>query len=135
MAKTYHLKFWGKTCGSTEIHRIYVNADDRSSLGYFEMRVGLAARRSGSQYDNHRLAKGDTTVETGRAYSCTLTAEIEAAIYAAPSIANRIEEYKSGDDFARFSGLLDHARGTNAIYYSKVQAAAVKKLAKFTIEF
>ncbi|MFZ5737209.1 MAG: hypothetical protein ACOY6K_10045 [Pseudomonadota bacterium] len=39
MTTTYHLKFWSKQAGADSIERVYVNADDRSSLGYFEMRT------------------------------------------------------------------------------------------------
>lgn len=130
---TYHLNFWSKTANGAQVERIYVNADDRSSLGFFEMRVETAERRADSYYDRHRLAKGDTTIETGRSFTTTLPAEAVSAIYSAPSIAQAIEDQKIGDDFSRFYALKEHARGIKWMA-SGAQAKALKAKAKFTIE-
>lgn len=121
---TYTLNFWSKTTPSGAIERVYVNAADRSSLGYFEMRIGHAARVGNNSYDAHRIAKGDTVAETGRTYACTVSAEAAAAIYAAPSIAAHIEAAKMNDDFTRFAALRAHARGLTVIPYHPAKSAA-----------
>lgn len=130
---TYTLKFWSKTCGSTEIDRIYINAADRSSLGYFEMRIRSEARGNNS-YDQHRIAKGDTMAEIDRTYTTTVPADAVAAIYGAPSIAAAIEEQKMGDDFSRFYALKQHAAGVNWFFSSPAQKKAHKARAGFSIE-
>lgn len=131
---TYTLNFWSKNCGSVQIERVYVNAADRSSLGFFEMRIGTAERGADSYYDAHRRAKGDTVIETGRTYTTTLPAEAVQAIYSAPSIAASIEAQKIGDDFSRFYALKEHARGISWLAGSPAQKKALKAKAAFTIE-
>lgn len=127
----YHLKLWTKG----DLSRVYVNAEDRSSLGYFEERVRVAARQSGSYYDNHRLAKGDTEVELGRDYVCTLATAIAAKIYAAPEIAADIAASGKPDDWQFFNSLARFARGHAAILIgTKAQKAAQKAREAFTIE-
>lgn len=129
---TYHLNFWSKTVNGTQIERVYVNADDRSSLGYFEMRVTTAARGSDTYYDAHRLAKGDTTVETGRSYGTTLPSEAATAIYAAVGA--------KGDDFDHFRSVKDHARGVSWIPYpaktsaGRAERKQIKARQTFTID-
>ena len=91
---TYHLRYWSKG----HMRRIYVAADDRSSLGYFEERVR-----------DHRLAKGDDAEEFGRNYSTTLTDDVVEAILSSPSIAAALAEQQAEDDFARFEVLKQHA--------------------------
>lgn len=139
---TYTLNFWSKSCGLVQIRRVYVNAADRSTLGYFEELIGQKARGSGSLYDAHRLAKGDAVVETGRTYACTVPADAAAAIYAAPSIAEHISAAKIGDDFSRFNALVSHARGVDMIPYHPAKSAAgraerkaIKARQAFQIEF
>jgi hypothetical protein len=136
----YTLNFWSKNCGATQIRRVYVNAADRSSLGYFEERIGLSGRGE-SYYDQHRLAKGDATAETGRTYACTVPAEAAAAIYAAPSIAAHIAAAKSDDDFSKFDALVHHARGVDIMPYHPAKSAAgraerkaIKERQSFMIE-
>lgn len=132
--KTYHLKFWSKICGFTEIERIYVNADDGSSLGFFEMRILNEERGMDTYYDRHRIAKGDTVAETGRKYTTTFPADVAATIYGAPSIAAAIEAQQGGDDYSRFHALKEHARGVAWFTSNKAQKKELRERAKFTIE-
>ena len=119
---TYHLKYWTKATGRTsnpliaasQIERIYVNADDRSSLGYFERRTSTAERGNASYYDRHRSAKGDT-VETAERYSSTVPAAAEAAILKAAGIDD------GDDEWGRFATLTEHARGVRWVGTKKTR--------------
>lgn len=51
----FTLNFWTK--GDRE--RIYINDEDRQSLGYFERITDAEERMPDNYYDRHRLAKGD----------------------------------------------------------------------------
>lgn len=118
----YHLNYWSKG----DLTRIYVNDDARNSLGYFEERIRTAARGSSSYYDRHRLAKGDTEVELGREYTCTLPADAAAKIYAAPAIAENMKAAGLVDDCQKFRSLSVHARG----YSRHLIATKAKKTAQ-----
>jgi hypothetical protein len=80
----YYLKFWGAASGKTsnpliparEINRLYLNAEDGSNLGYIERRLRVSERRSNSDYDRHRRAKGDTTETIEDVISTTLPPEV-----------------------------------------------------------
>jgi hypothetical protein len=131
---TYHLNYWSKVCGSTKIERIYVNADDRSSLGYLERRMRSTPRGTSSYYDQHRRAKGDM-FETEDFLSSTLPAEVLDAITAAAV------EYDPGhahlansDDMGLFIGLKNFTRGVRWLASKKQQQALAKKAAGFTVE-
>lgn len=131
---TYHLKFWNKSCGSTDIERIYVNGEDRSTLGYFEMRTLTEERGVDTYYDRHRIAKGDTVAEVERTYTTTVPADIAAAIYAAPSIAAALEAQKMDDGFARFYALKQHARGVQWMAWTAAQKKELRERSQFTID-
>ncbi len=128
---TYTLNLW--TRGN--VSRVYVNAADGSSLGFFQETIHEAARGTSTYYDAHRVAKGDAVTELGRDYTCTLTADVMAAIYAAPAIAADIERSGLADDWQKFNSLCRHARGyAKALIGSKAQIAEAKKREKFTVE-
>ncbi|MGE0408740.1 MAG: hypothetical protein AB7P23_05690 [Amphiplicatus sp.] len=127
----YHLKLWSKG----DLSRVYVNAEDGSSLGYFEERVRMAARGQTSSYDRHRLAKGDMEVEIGRDYACTLPADAAAKIYAAPEIAADIAASRNLDEWQKFHSLTRFARGrAAALIGNAAQKKAQRVREAFTVE-
>lgn len=130
----YHLKLWSPR-GNGNLSRVYVTAEDGSSLGYFEERINERARGTDSYYDRHRIAKGDTVEETGCTYACTLDAEIAEKIYSAPEIKAHMEAAKLVDDWQKFASLTNFARGRAAILIeTKAQKKAQLEREKFTIE-
>lgn len=52
------LSFWSKG----NIERIFVNALNGDSLGFFEMETTMRKRGVDSYYDRHRIAKGDLNI-------------------------------------------------------------------------
>jgi len=136
MFTTYHLKFWSKSCTGGLNARVYVNAEDRSTLGYFERRTAVSERQPGTPYDDHRIAKGDNR-EYSDTYSNNLPAAAVTSIFTAPSIAGLIAAAKIDDDYSRFQALLEHARGFEIIPFRGCTAAekrAMKARKQFTIE-
>lgn len=138
----YHLKFWSKASGRTsneliaalEIERIYINADDRSSLGYIERRMTEGERGADGYYDQHRRAKGDTTVTTSDVITSTIDPSAMDALLAA--IVGHSPAYARmnfSHPFDRFTALKSHARGINWAC-SRAQRAELKRQAAFEIE-
>jgi hypothetical protein len=129
----YHLKSWSKMCGSVEIDRIYVNADDRSSLGFIERRTATEVRGTDSYYDRHRVAKGDTEAVVSDKITTTVPAEaLEKIIAAAIATDSRYGFLATTDDMGRFLALKEFTRGIDWI---GSRSKSLKRLAaSFTVE-
>jgi len=137
----YHLKYWAKRSGSTSnplipalsISRVYVNADDGSTLGYVERRIQEGERSGRSSYDRHRAAKGDTTVTQSDVITSTLPEGVLEKILAgivafSPDYAEAMR-----GDMDRWLALQGHARGVNWIA-SGAQKRRLTRQARFEIE-
>lgn len=132
----YHLKSWYKACGATQIDRIYVNADDRSSLGYIERRTTTAPRGQDTYYDRHRTAKGDTEAVVADKITFNVSDDVKAKLRTALAAQAGYEFLATNDDPMNFwQTALAFTRGIDTVYYSKAQERAAKKLiAAFTVE-
>jgi hypothetical protein len=104
------LNSWSKLCGATELRRVYVNrAGTRDSLGYFERRAVETARGTGSYYDRHRIAKGDTTEVNDSPLRWVGPEGLGDTILTALNISAAQQQAagKIGDDFGVFEALRD----------------------------
>ena len=140
---SYHLKFWSKNSGRTsnplisalEIDRIYVNANDRSSLGYIERRMTSRERGTDSYYDRHRSAKGDTVDVASDTITITLSTEAVAAIKAA-IVATEPQWAKANlDDYQNlFQAMKSFARGIDCVASAARRKALKAAAAAFVVE-
>lgn len=142
---TYHLKFWAKNSGKTsnpliaalELERIYVNADDRSSLGYIERRTASKERGNETYYDRQRAAKGDTTDIESDVITCTVPAGAMEKIIAAMTAVEPygfVAKYSGGlyTDMGLYQAAKEFTRGIDWI---GGRGKSLKKLAaSFTVE-
>lgn len=104
----YSLSFWFK---SDSLERLYVNAADRTSLGYIERRQVERQRGTGSYYDRHRTAHGDTMEVVADRITSTLPAGayealIEQAIAASDAAGlSHLSLSTASDEIGAYLGL------------------------------
>lgn len=143
------LKFWTNN-GSfraivdqepgVDVERIYVNAADGSSLGYWEKRRSMITRGI-SYYDRHRTAKGDAIRSVPhemifRGNPCVAT-EVLAAIGVNDSVLF-VEQKSFGGDL--FDAIARRARDGKSSWFGNTPKTEQKRLrrqrdtAVFTIE-
>lgn len=124
--KSYKLNFWEQNTGSTSnplipansIQRVYFNAEDGTSLGYFQMKVSV-------EYGNVRNEE--------RFYTTTLPADAITKLF------NELE-VESKDSFCKFNALVRRSNGIKTVSIlsgeaKKKQEAEIKKLKKYRFDY